>query len=165
MDREQILRAAYSPRVSTDPLFVRDSIGVALFGAAQAQVLAARAGQPTLPASGIAPLVSGAPPPPPGAVPLAAAALDQPSQQPSGAIPSPLTAPLGEPLSPPSGQTEQPAQLAGLNPADIIGALPDTGPTIDDFTRNGTLPGFGDAALDPFGSALRRRLTVLLRSA
>lgn len=139
MDREQVLRSAYSPRTSADPAFVRDTIGVALFGAAQEQV-AARGGRPTLPAPGVAPLTSGAPPPPPNAVPLAA---PQPqTSPPANVIPSPLT----------------------VNPTEVIASLPDTAPDIDDFTRHGTLPGYGDAALDPFGSALRRRLTVLLRS-
>jgi len=125
MDRKQILSRAYSPRTSADPTFVRDSVGVALFGQAQEQV-AAR-GRDMLPVSAM--------PPPSTPSPMA-------PMPPPRAIPSPLTIPASE----------------------IERSLPDTGPTIDDFTRHGTLPGFGDAAQDPYGSALRRRLTVLLRS-
>ena len=40
----------------------------------------------------------------------------------------------------------------------------DGGPTLDDFTRLGTVPGFGDPNQDPHGVELRRRLTALLRS-
>lgn len=129
MTREEILARAYSPRVSSDPVFVRDSIGTTLFGHAQDQV-AAHAGRqpfPTVPRATL--------PPSP----------QMPAPPQTTRIPSPLSAP-------------------GPQTNEILSALPDTGPSLDDFTRHGTLPGFGDAAQDPFGSALRRRLTVLLRS-
>lgn len=131
---------AYSPRTAQDPLFVRDSIGAALFGVAE-QIVAARAvGTDALampPPTMLPPLTM---PPPAQATMLPPLTMPPPAQ--AAPIPSPLTVPA----------------------ADIASALPDTGPTLDDFTRHGTLPGFGDAAQDPYGSALRRRLTVLLRS-
>jgi len=130
MNRDEVFARAVSPRTAQDPLFVRDSIGVSLFGHAE-QIAAERRAQ-TFPVSGMPQLQGGFPPPPNTSAP----------PPPPQAIPSPLT----------------------VRPNDIIQSLPDTGPTLDDFTRHGTLPGFGDAAQDPFGSALRRRLTVLLRS-
>lgn len=127
MDRKEMLSRAYSPRASTDPLFVRDTIGVALFGQAQDAVQGHSTAQMSPPATTV-PVVPSAPAP----------GLER-------TLPSPLTIP-------------------GPMTREIIESLPDTGPSLDDFTRHGTLPGFGDAAQDPYGSALRRRLTVLLRS-
>lgn len=58
-------------------------------------------------------------------------------------------------------------ELPGLDAPALDSALRrvDGGPTLEDFGRFGTLPGFGDPQQDPFATELRRRLTVLVRSA
>lgn len=166
MTREEVLSRAVSPRVSTDPPFERDVIGVALFGRAQQEVVGRqqalvaddrrttevpftrnRGGMQRIePTTRSTPMLfggkrTGETPPPPSP--------NSQVQPPTEQIASPLTA--SRPVT-------------DVDFGAVLRALPDTEPSLDDFTRNGTLPGFGDANQDPFGANLRRRLTVLLRS-
>ena len=75
----------------------------------------------------------------------------------------------GSVLQPRSGlpPPEPERGLSGFDAIAVANAAErvDSGPPLDDFQRLGTLPGYGDPALDPHAVNLRNRLTALIRSA
>lgn len=149
---DDAFEAALRHRTADDPVYLPQLVGPQVFAAAQTSAAQRSLGGVTPSDSG------GAGVPPPGLPPLGGGVM---GPLPLGNTPSTAGLPPPDPLDLP-GTPDLMLDEGAIERA--LGGV-QRGPTLDDFQRHGTLPGFGDAQQDPYGVALRRHLTALIRSA